>query len=75
MKKILLLILLAVVALPSIAQQRSEAEAAAIANAFMQNNGYEFNITKTPKSTKYVQRKPAKSLLSTSSTTHKKVAL
>ena len=49
MKKNLLLILLAVVALPSIAQQRSEAEAAAIANAFMQNNGYEFNITKTPK--------------------------
>ena len=49
MKKILLLILLAVVALPSIARQRSEAEAAAIANAFMQNNGYEFNITKTPK--------------------------
>ncbi len=49
MKKLLLLILLAVVALPTIAQQRSEAEAAAIANAFMKNNGYDFNITKTPK--------------------------
>ena len=49
MKKFLLSILLAVVALPTIAQQRSEAEAASIANAFMKNNGYEFNITKAPK--------------------------
>ena len=49
MKKLLLLLLGAIVALPTIAQQRSESEAAAIAKAFMQNNGYDFSITKTPK--------------------------
>ena len=50
MKHFLLsLMLSAVVLTPTIAQQRSEADAAAIANAFMQNNGYNFNITKAPK--------------------------
>ena len=50
MKKLLLMILLVTMALlPSAAQQRSEAEAQAIAKAFMQNNGYEFNITKSEK--------------------------
>ena len=47
MKKILLSITLSVIAAFSIAQQRTEADAAAIAKAFMQNNGYEFNITKS----------------------------
>ena len=47
MKKILLSIALLSTAIVSIAQQRTEAEAAAIAKAFMQNNGYEFNITKS----------------------------
>ena len=47
MKKILLSIALLSTAIFSIAQQRTEAEAAAIAKAFMQNNGYEFNITKS----------------------------
>jgi hypothetical protein len=37
------------VLLPSMAQQRTEAEAEAIAKAFMQNNGYDFNITKSSK--------------------------
>ncbi|MBR5277511.1 MAG: C10 family peptidase [Bacteroidaceae bacterium] len=53
MKKFLLSILLsAAVLAPAVAQQRTEADAAAIANAFMQNNGYEFTITKTAKTTK-----------------------
>ena len=50
MKKFLLsLLLLGGAILPTTAQQRSEAEAQAIAKAFMQNNGYEFNITKSAK--------------------------
>ena len=50
MKKLLLMMLLVTMALlPSAAQQRSEAEAEAIAKAFMQNNGYDFNITKSEK--------------------------
>ncbi len=47
MKRILLSIALTTIATFAIAQQRSEADAAAIAKAFMQNNGYEFNITKS----------------------------
>ena len=47
MKKLLLSIALLSIAIFSIAQQRTEAEAAAIAKAFMQNNGYDFNITKS----------------------------
>ena len=47
MKKLLLSITLLSVAIFTIAQQRTEAEAAAIAKAFMQNNGYNFNITKS----------------------------
>lgn len=47
MKKLLLSIALLSAAILSIAQQRTEAEAAAIAKAFMQNNGYDFNITKS----------------------------
>ena len=44
MKKFLLsLALLSATLLPGAAQQRSEAEADAIAKAFMQNNGYEKN--------------------------------
>ena len=35
------------VAIFSVAQQRTEADAAAIAKAFMRNNGYDFDITKT----------------------------
>ena len=50
MKRLLLMMLLVtMVLLPSVAQQRSEAEAMAIAKAFMQNNGYDFNITKSAK--------------------------
>ena len=50
MKKFLLsLLLLGGAILPTTAQQRSEAEAQAIAKAFMQNNGYDFNITKSAK--------------------------
>jgi len=51
MKKFLLsLALLSATLLPGAAQQRSEAEAEAIAKAFMQNNGYEnFNITQSAK--------------------------
>ena len=48
MKKFLLsLTLLSAILLPSNAQQRSAAEAEAIAKAFMQNNGYEFSMTKS----------------------------
>ena len=47
MKKFLLSIALLTTSIFSIAQQRSEAEAAAIAKAFMQNNGYDFCITKS----------------------------
>ena len=47
MKKLLLSIALLSTTIFSIAQQRTEAEAAAIAKAFMQNNGYDFNITKS----------------------------
>ena len=47
MKKLLLSIVALSMAIFSTAQQRTEAEAAAIAKAFMQNNGYEFNITKS----------------------------
>ena len=48
MKKFLLLtVLFAITWVYGYAQQRSEAEAAAIAKAFMQNNGYDFNITKS----------------------------
>lgn len=47
MKKLLLSIALLSTAIFSIAQQRTEAEAAEIAKAFMQNNGYSFNITKS----------------------------
>ena len=47
MKKFLLsLVLLAAAIIPASAQQRTEAEAQAIAKAFMQNNGYDFEITK-----------------------------
>ena len=50
MKKFLLsLALLAVAFIPGSAQQRTEAEAQAIAKAFMQNNGYDFEITKSAK--------------------------
>ena len=50
MKKFLLqLLLLAGAILPASAQQRTESEAQAIAQAFMKNNGYEFNITKSAK--------------------------
>ena len=53
MKKFLLsLALLAAALIPASAQQRTEAEAQAIAKAFMQNNGYEFNITKSAKANK-----------------------
>ena len=46
MKKILLLtMLMAVTWIYGYSQQRTEAEAAAIAKAFMQNNGYDFKIT------------------------------
>jgi len=48
MKKILLLtMLMAVTWIYGYSQQRTEAEAAAIAKAFMQNNGYDFKITKS----------------------------
>ncbi len=48
MKKILLLTaLLAITCVYGYSQQRTEAEAAAIAKAFMQNNGYDFKITKS----------------------------
>ena len=43
------MLLLAGALLPTTAQQRSEAEAEAIAKAFMQNNGYEFKVTKSAK--------------------------
>ena len=50
MKKFLLsVLLLAGALLPTTAQQRTEAEAEAIAKAFMQNNGYDFNVTKSAK--------------------------
>ena len=41
--------LLSAMFIPSMAQQRTEAEAEAIAKAFMQNNGYNFNVTKSAK--------------------------
>ena len=48
MKKILLLtMLMAITWIYGYSQQRTEAEAAAIAKAFMQNNGYDFKITKS----------------------------
>lgn len=47
MKKTTLLLILLHVAIFSVAQQRTEADAAAIAKAFMRNNGYDFDITKT----------------------------
>ena len=48
MKKILFLtMLMAVTWIYGYSQQRTEAEAAAIAKAFMQNNGYDFKITKS----------------------------
>ena len=47
MRRFLLSIALLSTAIFSIAQQRSEAEAAAIAKAFMLNNGYNFSITKS----------------------------
>lgn len=47
MKKFLLSIMLLSIALFSIAQQRTQADAAATAQAFMQNNGHDFNITKS----------------------------
>ena len=48
MRKLLLsLLLLAGAILPASAQQRTEAEALAIAKAFMQNNGYDFKVTKS----------------------------
>ena len=49
MRKNLLSIMLLLLATFSMAQQRTETDAAAIANKFMQNNGYEFNITKSAK--------------------------
>ena len=50
MKRLLLMMLLVAMALlPIAAQQRTEAEAEAIAKAFMQNNGYDFNITQSAK--------------------------
>ena len=50
MKKLLLTTLLVAMAfVPIAAQQRTEAEAEAIAKAFMQNNGYNFNVTKSAK--------------------------
>ena len=50
MKKFLLsLALLSAALLPGAAQQRSEAEAEAIAKAFMQNNGYDFKVTTSAK--------------------------
>ena len=50
MKRILLsMLLLAVALLPTTAQQRTEAQAEAIAKAFMQNNGYDFKVTKSAK--------------------------
>ena len=50
MKKFLLsAMLLSAMFIPSMAQQRTEAEAEAIAKAFMQNNGYNFNVTKSAK--------------------------
>ena len=59
MKKILLsLILLSAMLLPMTAQQRTEAEAEAIAKAFMQNNGYDdFSITKSSKINKVLTEK------------------
>ena len=48
MKKFLLsAMLLSAMFIPVTAQQRTEAEAEAIAKAFMQNNGYNFNVTKS----------------------------
>ena len=43
------MLLLAVALLPTTAQQRTEAQAEAIAKAFMQNNGYDFKVTKSAK--------------------------
>ena len=58
MKKFLLSLLMsAAIIAPTAAQQRSEAEAASIANAFMQGNGYNFNITKAPKAKKVSSEK------------------
>ena len=59
MKKSLLMLLLSVaILLPGIAQQRTEAEAEAIAKAFMQNNGYDdFSITKSSKINKVLTEK------------------
>ena len=47
MRKLLLSIMLLSVAIFAMAQQRSQADAAAIAKAFMQSNGYDFSITKS----------------------------
>ena len=47
MRNTLLTIILSSLAICSVAQQRTEAEAAAIAKAFMQENGYSFDITKS----------------------------
>ena len=47
MRNILLSITLSSMAIFGMAQQRTEADAAAIAKAFMQENGYSFNITKS----------------------------
>ena len=47
MRKVLLSIALLTTAIYTVAQQRTEAEAAAIAKTFMQENGYNFDITKS----------------------------
>ena len=60
MKRLLLMMLLVAMALlPIAAQQRTEAEAEAIAKAFMQNNGYNFNVTKSAKVNKVRTQKEA----------------
>ena len=60
MKRLLLTTLLVAMALlPIAAQQRTEAEAEAIAKAFMQNNGYNFNVTKSAKVNKVRTQKEA----------------
>ena len=47
MRKVLLSIALLTTAIYTVAQQRTEADAAAIAKTFMQENGYNFDITKS----------------------------
>ena len=47
MRNILLSIALSSMAIFGMAQQRTEADASAIAKAFMQSNGYDFSITKS----------------------------